>query len=91
MSFGALIFFFLFVATLVFSYIALRRQLASPRIIGAGCIFGAIIFMTLFALAQGSIFLHAFVVGLLVGGAFGIATLAVALYFQGSEMRKNSG
>jgi ABC-type enterobactin transport system permease subunit len=91
MSFGALLFFFLFVATLVFSYIALRRRLASPRLIGAGCIFGAILSMILFGLAQGAIFLQAFIVGILIGAGFGIATLVVALYFQGNEMRKSGG
>jgi hypothetical protein len=89
MTFGALVFFFLFVATLIFSYIALRRRLATPTVIGAGCIFGAIVFMVLFGLAQGAIFLQAFIIGILIGGGFGIATLVVALYFQGNEMRKS--
>lgn len=90
MSAGALLFFFLFVATIVSSYVALRRRLASPTLIGAGCVFGSIVLMMLFSLANGNVFLHALVVGVLVGGAFGVATLAVALYFQGDEMRKNT-
>lgn len=90
MSVGALVFFILFAATIVFSYVALRRQLAKPALIGAACVFGCIVFMMLFALSSGNVFLHALLVGVVVGGAFGVATLAVALYFQGNEMRQKA-
>jgi hypothetical protein len=90
MSFGALVFFFLFVATLVVSYIALRRRMAPPAYVSAACVLGSIVFMMLFSLAQGTLFLHALLVGFLVGGLFAGALLAVALYFQGNEMRKRA-
>ncbi|XWX04432.1 hypothetical protein VZO05_02520 [Aggregatilineales bacterium SYSU G02658] len=88
MTIGALFFFVLFTATIFASYIALRRKLARPALIGAGCAAGCIIFMMLFALANGNVFPHALLVGLVVGGAFAAATMAVALYFQGSELRE---
>lgn len=88
MGIGALFFFFLFVATIVFSYLAVRRRLLAPVMIGALCIGGSVVFILLFALAQGAIFLHALLVGVVIGGAFGLATLAVALYFQGNELRQ---
>lgn len=88
MTIGALFFFVLFVVTIFASYIALRRRLARPVVIGAACAAGSIISMMLFALANGNVFLHALLVGLIVGGAFAGATMAVALYFQGSEIRE---
>jgi MFS family permease len=88
MTIVALFFFTLFVGTIFASYIALRRRLAQPTLVGAGCAAGCIVSMMLFALANGNIFTHALLVGLVVGGAFAAATMAVALYFQGAELRE---
>jgi hypothetical protein len=91
MSLGSLFFFLLFIAVIVFSYVGLRRAWAAPTRISAACVAGCMITMFGFALSQeGVVFLHAALVGLIVGGGFGIATLAVALYFQGNEMRENA-
>lgn len=88
MTMGALFFFALFVVTIFASYIALRRRLAKVSVIAAGCTGGSVLSMMLFSLASGNVFLHALTVGVVVGGAFAAATMAVALYFQGHELRE---
>jgi Na+/H+-translocating membrane pyrophosphatase len=71
-------------------YIAIRRRLASPTVIAAGGIFGSIVSMTFFGLAQNNVFMQALAVGFLIGGSFSIATLVIAYYFQGNELRQAS-
>lgn len=82
-----MLFFAIFALILVAMYIAIRRRLASPTIIGAAGVFGSIVSMTLFGLAQGNLFAHALTVGFLIGGLFSGATLVIAFYFQGNELR----
>lgn len=88
MNIGALFFFALFATTIFISYVALRRQLARPMLVGMGCAAGSVLSMTLFSLASGNVFLHALTVGLVIGGAFAAATMVIALYFQGHELRE---
>ncbi|MCB9461833.1 MAG: hypothetical protein H6670_19445 [Anaerolineaceae bacterium] len=82
-----MLFFLIFGIILVAMYIAIRRQLASTTIIAAAGVFGSIVSMTLFGLAQGNLFAHALTVGFLIGGLFSGAALVIAFYFQGNEMR----
>lgn len=87
MSALSLIFFAFFAAIIFASYVAVRRRKGSPALIAAGSIVGSILTMFLFSLAQGNILLHAVAVGLVVGGAFSLATLAIAWYFQGNALK----
>ncbi|QPC85039.1 hypothetical protein G4Y79_11925 [Phototrophicus methaneseepsis] len=83
-----MLFFMMFAFILVAMYIAIRRQLASPTLIAGAGIFGSIISMTFFGLAQNTLFAHALIVGFIVGGGFSVATLIIAYYFQGNELRR---
>lgn len=85
-----MLFFAIFAIILVAMYIAIRRRLASPTIISAAGVFGSIVSMTLFGLAQGNLFAHALTVGFLIGGLFSGATLIIAFYFQGNELRQKA-
>jgi hypothetical protein len=82
----ALLFFALFGATIVGTYIGIRRNMAPVSILAGAGVLLSIVMMTLFSLAQGNIFGQALIVGILIGGAFSIATLVIAMYFQGQEM-----
>jgi len=86
----ALIFFVLFAVTQLVMYIAIRRRIASSTMVSAGGVLASVVFMTLFGLAQNNIFVHALVVGVLVGGAVSVANLVIAYYFQGNELRSAS-
>lgn len=88
MEASALPFFFIFVLIVVGMYIAIRRRIAPSGVVAALGILGSVIAMMFFSLAQGNVVAQAIVVGLLVGGAFSIAALAMAWYFQGNEMRE---
>jgi len=88
MSLGALIFFAVFVAILFAAYLAIRQRRSSPGLVAFGAVLGGIVSMTAFSLAQGNIFAHALLVGLLMGGGFSAAALAMACYFQGNELRE---
>lgn len=83
----ALIFFALFALVLAGMYLGIRRQWAAPGMIAGAGVMLSIIFMVLVSLAQGNGVLQAVLVGLLVGGLFSGATLAVAWYFHSNEMR----
>lgn len=87
MTFPALICFFLFGATILGMYIAIRRNLAPPGLVAAGGVLTSIITMSLFSLAQGNVLAQAILVGIVLGGAFSVATLVIAMYFQGNERR----
>ena len=90
MSGSAMIFFFLFAALLMGVYIAMRRQLAPVKLLSAGGVLGGIITMTLFGLSQDVIFLHALLVGILLGGGMSLAVLLLANYFLNQELRNGS-
>lgn len=87
MSFAALIFFAAFVAILFAAYLAIRQRRGAPLLVAFGAVLGGVVSMVAFALAQGNTFAHALLVGLLMGGGFSAATLAMAFYFQGNELR----
>jgi len=90
MSLGSLIFFAAFVAILFAAYLAIRQRRRAPGLVAFGAVLGGIISMTAFGLAQGNVFIHALLVGLLMGGGFSVAAMIMAFYFQGDEMRKSA-
>jgi Na+/H+-translocating membrane pyrophosphatase len=87
MAGGAWIFFLLFAAVMVFTYLGIRRQWMAPSVIAGISVLASITTMTLLSLAQENSLFQAVVVGILVGGLFSGATLAVAWYFHSNELR----
>ncbi len=83
----AWIFFILFAAILVVTYLAIRRQWAGPVTISLSSVLGSIITMILLSLAQGNSIIHAVLIGIAIGFVFSGATLAIAWYFHSSELR----
>lgn len=81
------VFFVIFVLIVLGVYLSIRRRWVAPSLTAVLGLVGGILAMMLFALAQGNIFLQALVVGVLLGGSMIIATLAIAMYFQGNEVR----
>lgn len=83
----AFVFFALFALAIIGMYLAIRRRYAPPGVTAVVGVLAAVISMTLFSLAQANLLAHALLVGLLMGGGFAVATLALASYFLGSELR----
>ncbi len=83
----AFVLFVLFAAVLAVMYIAIRREWFAPGLTAGGGVLLSIILMLLISLAQGNPFIWALIVGILLGGLFSGATLAVAWYFHKNEMR----
>lgn len=83
----AIIFFALFAIVLAGMYIGIRRQWAAPGMIAGAGVLASIILMVMVSLSQGNPVVQAVLVGILVGGLFSGATLAVAWYFHSNEMR----
>ena len=81
------VFFVLFALVLAAIYLGIRRAWAAPGRIAAVGMLLSIILMTLFSLSQNNFAVQAIIVGILLGGLFAGATLAVAWYFQSHEMR----
>ena len=87
----AVMLFIVFGLILLVMYIAIRRRFASPVVIASIGVFANIIIMTLVGLAQGNTIYQAIFAGLLIGGLFSGAVLAMAAYFQNNEARRKSG
>lgn len=85
----ALPFFVGFVLVLVGMYLAIRRRWTSPGVTAGIGVMLSIILWMLFSLAQNTVILHAVFNGVLFGGIFSGATLAMAWYFQSSEGNKH--
>jgi hypothetical protein len=90
MSAPALIFFFLFVIVIVFTYIALRRNMFPRRPLIIGCVSGSILALTVMSLLQGAIFIQALLTGVVLGAVFSASTVVIALYFHANEARTKS-
>lgn len=84
---AAILFFLVFAGINVGMYVAIRRRIGPPMLLAAGGVLGAVISMMLVSLAQDNLFAHALSVGVVLGGGLCLATLVIALYFQGNEMR----
>lgn len=85
---ASFLFFFLFAGIILVTYIALRRGVGRPALVSFLGVISSVIAMVLFSLSQDNGMLQALVVGVLVGGFFSVAALAIAAYFQGNEMRE---
>src|SRR5688572_15316989 len=79
--------FIVFAALLAGIYLAIRRQWFAPGLTAAVGVVLSMVLMTLFSLAQNNLPVQAIIVGILLGGLFSGATLAVAWYFHSNEMR----
>ena len=84
----AWIFFVLLAATLVTTYLAIRREWFAPGLIAGGSVVVSIILMIMTAFGQGNSAIQAIVVGIVVGGLFSGATVAVAWYFHSQELQR---
>jgi hypothetical protein len=79
--------FALFALDLTGLYLAIRREWFSPGRSATVGVLLAIVFMFFVSLGQGNSIIQAVVVGVLVGGIFGGAILAIAWYFHNNELR----
>ncbi len=86
----AMIFFGLFAVVLVGMYLAIRRQWAAPGITAGVGVLLSIVSMMLVSLAQNNETLLAIIIGVVIGGLFSGATLAIAWYFQSNEMQQRA-
>ncbi|MBI5671231.1 MAG: hypothetical protein HZC41_24810 [Chloroflexi bacterium] len=86
----AWVFFVLFALALAGMYLGIRRAWAAPGLIAGVGVVVSIVLMTLISFAQNNSPFQAIIVGILLGGLFGGATLAVAWYFQSQEMRASA-
>lgn len=84
------LFFILFALTLLGIYIAIRRQLAAPGVIGALGMIGSIIFMTLYLLTSEIVLIQGVIFGVIIGVLFAGATFAMAFYFLKQEQNSKS-
>ena len=81
------IIFVVFAVLLAGIYLSIRRQWLSPALTAGLGVVASMFTMTLFSLAQGNVPVQAIIVGILLGGLFSGATLAIAWYFHSNEMR----
>lgn len=85
----ALLFFTAFALCFVGTYLAIRRGIPRPGLVSAASVILNVILMTLFAASQQDvIWLHALLVGVLLGGGLSLAALAMAWYFHGNDLRE---
>jgi len=82
---SSIVFFLLFAIVLMLMYMALRREWAGPGVVAGVGVLGSVITMTLMSLAQGNAAPQALIVGILIGGIFSGAILAIAWYFHNAE------
>ena len=87
---AAWVFFALMALTLVFSYLAIRREWANPSVTAIISVLVTIVLMILTSLGQGNSIIQAIVVGILVGAMFSGAVLGIAWYFHSNEMRQRA-
>ena len=83
----ALVLFVAFALVLALTYIAIRREWYAPGVTAGLGVVVSMILMLFISLAQGNPPLQAVIVGVVVGGLFSIATLAIAWYFHRNELR----
>jgi Na+/H+-translocating membrane pyrophosphatase len=83
----AFVLFAVFALVLAGMYIAIRRELLAPGVISGVGVVLSMILMTGVSLAQNNPVVWALLIGILLGGLFSGATLAVAFYFHKNELR----
>lgn len=79
--------FVIFALLLAGIYLSIRRQWLAPAVTAGLGVVASMFTMTLFSLAQNNVPVQAIIVGILLGGLFSGATLAIAWYFHNNEMR----
>jgi hypothetical protein len=84
---ASIIFFAMFSAVLAGTYVGIRREWASPAVVAGGGVVLSMATMAMVSLANGNSPLHAIVVGVLMGGLFSGATIAIAWYYHSKELR----
>jgi ABC-type Fe3+-siderophore transport system permease subunit len=82
MTSGSLVFFALFALVQVGMYVAIRRGWLRLFIAGPGGALFSIVLMTLFSVAQGAGTPLAVLTGVVIGGLFSAASIAIAAFFQ---------
>lgn len=83
----AFILFALFALVLMGMYLAIRREWFAPgTTAGVGVVLSMLLMMFI-SLAQGNPFIWALILGIVLGGLFSAATLAIAWYFHKNELR----
>jgi uncharacterized membrane protein len=80
--------FVVFALVLAGMYLAIRREWLAPGLVAGVGVLASMILMMLTSLAQNNPPIQAVLVGLLVGGLFSGATLAVAWYFHRNELQR---
>jgi ABC-type Fe3+ transport system permease subunit len=73
---------------LLLTYLAIRREWLAPGVAAVISVIVSMVLMILTSLGQGNSLIQAVVVGILVGGMFSGAVLAIAWYFHSQELRK---
>lgn len=84
---GFLFFFLLFAIVIVGTYLSIRREWVAPNVTAGVSVVASVITVILMSLAQENPLYFAIIAGILVGGLFSGATLAVAWYFHSNELR----
>jgi hypothetical protein len=79
--------FVLFAILLAGIYLSIRREWFRPGPTAGVGVGLSIVLMFMIALAQQNVIVQAVIVGVLVGGAFSIATITAAWYFHSQELR----
>lgn len=82
------IFFVVMALILFLTYLAIRREWFAPGVTAGVSIVATIVTMVLTSLGQGNSALQAIVVGIVVGGLFSGATIAIAWYFHSQALRQ---
>lgn len=82
--------YLLFALILFGMYLSIRRELVPPGLTAGLGIVTSVACMILISLSQGNSALQAVIVGILVGVIFSVAVLAIAWYFQSTELRKRT-
>ncbi len=83
----AFVLFALFALVLAGMYLSIRREWFAPSVTaGAGVVLSMLLMMFI-SLAQSNPFIWALIIGIVLGGLFSGATLAVAWYFHKNELR----
>lgn len=85
---ASFMYFALFALILVVMYLAIRREWASPTLIGAGGVLGSVVAMMMVSLSEGNAIFQAMIVSVGIGVVFSLATLAIATFFHTSEVRE---
>lgn len=84
----AWIFFVLLALVLLATYLGIRREWFAPGLIAGASVVVSIVLMILTAFGQGNSAIQAIVVGIIVGGLFSGATIAIAWYFHSQELQQ---